>query len=53
MGHMTGVMCHVSRVMGQMSDVSCRVFCVCVFGGGGQSVELVGGCSVINGAYPK
>ena len=45
MCHMSGVMCHVSRVM-------CQIFFFFLGGGADKVVELVGGRSVINVAYP-
>ena len=55
--HMSCVMCHVSGVRCQMSDVTCHMSCVrcqvshvkCHMD---KVVELVGGGSVINEAYP-
>ena len=46
--HMSHVMCHMSSVRWQVSGVKCHSFLVCV----DKMVELVGGGSLINGAYP-
>ena len=48
----SGVTCHVSGVLCHVSHCFCVCVCVCVFWGWGDKVlELVGGGSVINGAY--
>ena len=45
------VMCHVSHVMCHMSGVACHIhFFLLLFSD--KMLELVGGGSVINGAYP-
>ena len=49
--HVSDVMCHVSGVTCQVSGVSC-FFCFFVVVFLDKVVELVGGGSVINGAYP-
>ena len=51
-GHMPGVMCHLSRVRCQVSSVTCQVSGVILFYLFFELGQLVGGGSVINGAYP-
>ena len=46
---MLGVRCQVSGVICQVSGVTCQQT---FLGEGDKEVELVGGGSVINGAYP-
>ena len=47
------VTCHVSHVMCHMSCVTCNIFCCYnFFFSSDKVVKLVGGGSVINGAYP-
>ena len=43
--------CHVSRVTCHVSHVTCHMLFFLV-GGGDKVVKLIGGGSVINGAYP-
>ena len=52
--HVSRVTCHVSRVTCHVSHVTCHlshVICHDVFFFG-KGLELVGGGSIINGAYP-
>ena len=49
MYHMSLVMCHKSHVMCHMAGVRCQVTGVFIFY---KVVRLVGGGSVMNGAYP-
>ena len=52
MGHMPGVMCHLSRVRCQSSSVTCQVSgFIIIFFFFDELGQLVGGGSVINGAY--
>ena len=48
--HMSHGTCHVSRVTGHVSHVTCNFFSF--FSEIYKVVKLVGGGSVINGAYP-
>ena len=48
--HMSQVMCHMSHVICRMSCVTCNISIFLYFKD--NMVELVGGRSVINGAYP-
>ena len=53
--HMSHVACHMSCVMCHMSHVTCHVSCVTffiLFFSSDKVVKLIGGGSVINGAYP-
>ena len=47
--HMSCVMCHMSRVTCYMSHVTCHFFLLLFLD---KVVKLIGGGSVINGAYP-
>ena len=50
MCHMSRVTCHMSHVTCHLSHVTCHIFfCYCCFFG--KVVKLIGGGSVINGAY--
>ena len=50
---MLGVMCHVSHVRCHVSGVRCQVSNIIIISFVYKVVELVGGGSVINGAYPS
>ena len=49
---MSGVSCQVSGVRCQVSGVRCHMAFFSFSFSFGEEVELVGGGSVINGAYP-
>ena len=51
MCHVSCVMCHVSRVTCHVSHITCQDF-LFLFFFSDKVVKLIGGGSVINGAYP-
>ena len=50
--HVSRVTCHVSRVTCHMSRVTCHLFIFLLFFFLDKVVKLIGGGSVMNGAYP-
>ena len=52
MCHMSHDTCHVSHVRCHVSGVTCHVSHVRFFSSSDKVVKLIGGESVINGAYP-